>query len=148
MLDLVNNTKTKICRRKALRLLSGILEFYKLGDRQVSLVVVGDAKMKSINKKHRGIDKTTDVLTFPLQVDMGAEPLATSTWGEIFINISEAKRVDKYYDIFGAKKSYSYIFYFLFTHGLLHLVGYDDKAEKDRIAMVELGKKFMDKYYK
>ena len=83
MLDLVNNTKTKICRRKALRLLSAVLEFYKLGDRQVSLVVVGDAKMKSLNKKHRGIDKTTDVLTFPLQVDMGAEPLATSTWGEI-----------------------------------------------------------------
>ena len=148
MVDITNNTKTKISRSKALRLFAAVSDFYNLGDRQVSLVVLGDAKMKSLNKLHRGVDKTTDVLSFPLQADMRAESLPGSTWGEIFINISEAKRVDKYYELFGSKKSYTYIFYFLFTHGLLHLVGYDDKAEKDRIAMVELGKKFMDKYYK
>lgn len=148
MLQIVNKTKTKICRSKALRLQASILDFYNLGERQVSLVVVGDAKMRSLNREHRGIDKTTDVLTFPLHSDMSLQPLEGSIWGEIFINITEAKRARRYVDVFGVKKSYNYIFYFLFTHGLLHLIGYDDELEKDRVAMIELGIKFMDKYYK
>lgn len=148
MLDILNNTKTKICKRKAIRLLEAVLDFYNLGERRVSLVVVGDSKMRSLNKEHRGIDKTTDVLSFPLQTGLREDFLEGDAWGEIFINISEAKRVEKYTDIFSSKKSYTYIFYFLFTHGLLHLVGYDDREEKDRVAMIELGQKFMDKYYK
>lgn len=146
MLELINNTKTRICSRKALRLQRAIFDFYKLGDREVSLVVVGDRKMRSLNRDYRGIDKATDVLTFTINNQYQSED--NKLLGEIFINLDEARRVDKYESIFGRKRSYLYIFYFLFVHGLLHLVGYNDKKESERKAMIELGKYFMTKYYK
>lgn len=36
------------------------------GPAEVSIAFVGDRKMRSINKKHRGIDKTTNILSFSL----------------------------------------------------------------------------------
>jgi len=145
MLEMINKTKTKLCRRTANRLQEGILKFYKLENKEVSLVVVGDAKMKSLNRDFRGIDKTTDVLSFPVEGNVVGED---SLLGEIFININEAKRTDKYMELLGRKRPYKYIFYFLFVHGLLHLIGYDDKTEKERQVMITLGDKFMNGFYK
>lgn len=142
---MLNKTKQKVCGRKAKRLAEGVLNFYNLKDKEVSLVVVGDKKIRTLNKQYRGIDKVTDVLSFKHEGDINPND---NFLGEIFIDISEAKRTHKYVDIFGRKRSYLYIFYFLFVHGLLHLVGYNDGTEKDREAMIELGKKFMDKFYK
>jgi len=101
--------------------------------------------MKSLNRDFRGIDKTTDVLSFPVENNISGED---SLLGEIFINVNEAKRTDKYIELFGAKKPFKYIFYFLFVHGLLHLIGYDDKTEKERQVMIALGEKFMNSFYK
>jgi len=39
----------------------------------------------------------------------------------------------------------NYIFNFLFVHGLLHLLAYNDEKEKDRLQMLDLGKKFLEK---
>ncbi|MDI3496592.1 MAG: putative rRNA maturation factor [Patescibacteria group bacterium] len=146
MVELTNHTNTHICRRKALRLQSAVFDFYKLKERGVSLVVVGDRKMRRLNRDFRGIDKTTDVLTFPINNEY--QPVTDKLIGEIFINLDEAKRTHKYESIFGRKRSYLYIFYFLFVHGLLHLVGYNDEKESDRKAMIVLGEHFMAKYYK
>lgn len=146
MVELINNTKTHICRRRAERLRKGVFDFYNLGDSSVSLVVVSDKKMRSLNRDFRGIDKTTDVLTFSVENNGGVN--GDNLIGEIFINLEEARRAHKYVEIFGRKRSYLFIFYFLFVHGLLHLVGYNDKTEKDRKAMIELGNYFMTKYYK
>jgi probable rRNA maturation factor len=147
MLKMINKTKTKLCRRKVNRLQEGLLKFYHLEDKVVSLVVIGDGKMRKLNRDFRGIDKITDVLAFPIKSELNFEE-EENLLGEIFINIQEARRTDKYVEIFGKKKSYQYIFYFLFIHGLLHLIGYDDKQEKGRLAMIELGIKFMNKYYR
>lgn len=146
MVELINNTKTHICRRRAERLRKAVFDFYNLGKFSVSLVVVSDRKMRSLNRDFRGIDKTTDVLTFPVENDKGIGD--DNLIGEIFINLNEARRTHKYVEIFGRKRSYLFIFYFLFVHGLLHLVGYNDKTEKDRKVMIELGNYFMNKCYK
>lgn len=146
MLEIINNTKEKINRNKALKLKEGILDFYKLQDKELLLIIVGDNKMKSLNRDYRGIDKTTDVLTFPVDTSLSQEE--NNLLGEIFINVQEAKRTTKYVEMFGEKKPFEYIFYFLFVHGLLHLIGYNDKTEKERQAMIALGEKFMNKFYK
>lgn len=47
--------------------ISGVLDERKVkGDMEISVIVVGDRMMKSLNKKYRKLDKTTDVLSFPL----------------------------------------------------------------------------------
>lgn len=146
MLEIINNTSVKINKNKARLLKEGVLDFFKLEDKEIILIVVGDTKMRSLNRDYRGIDKTTDVLTFP--VDTQLSHAEDSLLGEIFINVNEAKKKTKYRDVLSEEKSFEYIFFFLFVHGLLHLVGYDDSTEKGRQAMVSLGEQFMNKFYK
>ncbi len=148
MLEILNTTKKHVCGRKARRLSDDILSFYKLSDKDVSLVVVGDRKMRNLNRDFRGLDKPTDVLSFSATKN----PLTKKTpgqnlLGEIFVNLDEAGRYEKYIELFGRRRSREYIFYFLFAHGLLHLVGYDDKTEKGRLVMVEIGTKFMSRLF-
>lgn len=147
MLEVINKTKIKISKKKAELLKEAVLNFYNLSNREVTLIIVGDKKMRSLNRDYRGLDQTTDVLTFPVENKIIDEE-ENSLLGEIFINIDEAKRTNKYIELFGRKRAYQYIFYFLFVHGLLHLIGYDDKTEAERKVMVALGDKFMNSYYK
>jgi len=148
MLEINNTTKQKFCRRKAARLTAEILAFYHLEDREVSLAVIGDRKMKTLNREFRGIDKTTDVLSFKAaQIPESSDSDIKHSLGEIFINIDEAGRSEKYVELFGRRRSRAYIFYFLLAHGLLHLVGYDDKTEKGRQTMIALGEKFMNRLF-
>ena len=154
MLEINNTTKIHVCGRKSRRLTDLILRFYHLEDQEVSLAIIGDAKMRTLNRERRGLDKTTDVLTFPAAAPRRAgKPKKTAgqiapvLLGEIFINIQEAGRWQKYLEMFGRRRSREYIFFFLFAHGLLHLVGYDDRTEKGRLAMIDLGTKFLESFF-
>jgi probable rRNA maturation factor len=54
-------------RKRVRNAIEAILAERKVkGDMEVSVIVVGDRMMKSLNKKYRKLDKTTDVLSFPL----------------------------------------------------------------------------------
>lgn len=75
---------------------------------KLSLVIIGDARSKSLNKKYRKRNKPANVLSFPLEKGEG----------EIFINPTEASRDAKKF----AMTTKNFIG-FLFIHGLLHLKG-------------------------
>jgi ssRNA-specific RNase YbeY (16S rRNA maturation enzyme) len=45
--------------------------------------------------------------------------------------------------VFSFSPSYDYLLYFLLIHGLLHLAGYNDEIEKERLAIIALGEKIM-----
>ena len=51
-----------------------------------NLIFIGDAKMKELNRKFRGKDKTTDVLSFPIEAN------GRKVEGEIYISLPQAKR--------------------------------------------------------
>ncbi|MDA3803022.1 MAG: rRNA maturation RNase YbeY [Patescibacteria group bacterium] len=153
MIEVNNKTQYKFCRRRLKRLFISFCEMFSLNDGEVSLVVIGDKRMKDLNKQHRKLDKTTDVLTFPLS-EKGLKYLKHNYfWGEIFINISEIKRIAKYDEMFkeiNMKTSHSktrqnYLFYFLIAHGLLHITGYTDETEKQRLQMLKIGKELLEK---
>lgn len=95
----------------------------------LSLLIVDDQEMQSINKEQRGKDKTTDVLSFPMQesirenkVDNVFEELHL---GDIVISkdtcLSQAK--DNNIDFIDE-------FIHLFTHGFLHLLGFDHELSE------------------
>src|SRR3989338_996384 len=87
-------------------------------DVEVGVFIVSPAKMKELNFKHRGKNKPTDVLSFPLRVKHDILHL-----GDIFINKDEpSSRLS-----------------FLVVHGFLHLLGYDhEKSKKDEKVMFAL----------
>jgi len=75
---------------------------------ELSLAFVGDTRSKNLNKKYRGKNKPTNILSFEL----------SKTSGEIVIN---PRLVKKEAPLFN--RSYKNFLCFLFIHGLYHLEG-------------------------
>lgn len=88
----------------------------KKGLENISLVLVGDAKMKELNKKYRGKNRVTDVLSF--------EEL-----NEIFICLPQAKRQAK-----ALKHPLNCELTRLVVHGIVHLKGYEHEGSKRQAA--------------
>ncbi len=141
MVEINNTTKQKVNAPKIKIIVAEFLRVYKKTNWEVSVAIVGPARMRRLNDDYRGIDKTTDVLSFG-----GHDSLGEKYLGEVVININETKKPIKYLEVFAEKKSADYIFYFLLVHGLLHLVGYNDEKENERQRMLILGDKFLQRF--
>jgi len=76
---------------------------------ELSLVFIGDALSRRLNRERRGKDKPANTLSFPL----------TETSGEIFINMAQAKRDAPRFGEGTAAFALR-----LFIHSLLHLKGF------------------------
>ncbi len=127
--EINNRTKNKIDLSLIKKVVEKFLRAYKKTDYSVSLAFVGDKRIRELNKNYRGIDQVTDVLSFP-----GEEKFL----GEIIIDYSQIKRQA---GKFGNKPKDELIF--ILIHGLLHLLGYDDRTEAERKKMEKLGEKFI-----
>lgn len=114
-------------------------------DSQVSIYFVDNERIQEINKEQRGIDKSTDVLTFPMaefyngklnlrtgDIDMDEGLLVL---GDIIISLEKADEQAKSYG-----HSLEREVLFLITHGIYHILGYDhldDVTEKEMITKQE-----------
>lgn len=137
MLEINNLTKTKISVKflqKAAQAAFAVLAVCPGGsgeEKEISLVFVGDAKMRALNKKYRGKDKTTDVLSF-------------EEVNEVFICLPQAKRQAKL-----LKTSLKNELTRLLTHGIVHLAGYDhEKSAQEAERMFAIEKKILNKIEK
>ena len=86
--------------------------------KDIELIITDNDEIKAINKKHRSIDKDTDVLSFPYE-DMPMSPL-----GSIVISVSHVQSKAK-----ELGHSESDELALLFIHGLLHLIGFDHETD-------------------
>lgn len=89
-----------------------------------SITFIDDEEMHKMNLTYRGIDRTTDVLSFALN-DGETIDEEVNLLGDIFISIPKMKSQAEEYG-HSEKRELS----FLVIHGLLHLLGYDH-ANKD-----------------
>ena len=94
--------------------------------RELSLALVGDARMSALHEQFMGIGGPTDVLTFPLDLDARGRPAS----GEVVVCVPEARRRAKEH---GVPLERELLLYAL--HGLLHLCGYDDRTDASFRAM-------------
>ena len=97
-------------------LLEQIADFLGAGD--VELVFVNDDEMRKINREHRGIDKATDVLSFPY------EQVSGGLMGSVVISTDTASRVAG-----ELGHSIECEIALLFLHGILHILGYDHESD-------------------
>ena len=91
---------------------------------RISLAFVGDSAIRRLNRRFLSRNPATDVLSFPLSEDGGA--LA----GEIVVSSQTAQRESRRR---GTPPEGELLLYVV--HGLLHLVGYDDRRRQDAQAM-------------
>lgn len=100
----------------------------------VGIVITGDARIRALNRRYRGIDRVTDVLSFPSDVE--ASPLISRgiprLLGDIVIARGIARRQAR-----EAGHSPDTELRVLALHGLLHLLGYDHEDGSGRMARME-----------
>ncbi len=108
-------------------------------DVSVSVIFVSDKKIHEINKKYRNIDRVTDVISFALADSKDENDYIAQELGDIFISVDAAKRQAIEYD-HSEKREIC----FLFTHGLLHLNGFDHQNKDEEKEMVKYQKMILD----
>ncbi len=131
-LEINNQTKNRVYRsrlEKVAKILSKELKIKKKYN--VSVGFVSQTRMKELNRKFRKKDRVTDVLSFAGDND---------SLGEIIICFIQAKKQAKEFS-----HTYHKEIQFLLIHGLLHLLGYTHKIEKNRKKMEMLQHKIMKK---
>ena len=103
-------------------------------DVEVSCVLVDDERIHEINREYRHIDRSTDVISFAMEDnDQFYVEGMPRTLGDIFISVDHAKKQAEEYG-----HSLRREICFLFTHGILHLLGYDhmtDEQEKEMFGL-------------
>ncbi len=105
---------------------------------EVNVTICDDATIKEINKEHRGIDRATDVLSFPF-FDF-ENPEVLTLLGDIIISRDTAYRQAEEYG-HSAKRE----FCFLAAHSALHLLGYDHETDDEREEMEAKQREILDK---
>ena len=124
------------------------------GNAEISVTFTDDERIKELNRLHRNIDKSTDVLSFPLGEDgeYDINPVTgAKLLGDIVISVPHAvSQADEY------GHSLQREIGFLTVHSMLHLLGYDHVGggieevrmrEKEEKVLTELGLKRNDTYY-
>lgn len=106
----------------------------------LSLAVVGDDVIHTLNARYRGKDKTTDVLSFS-RLEGESIPSPVPEVGDVVIAWQVAKRQAKEYGAPLAEELQR-----LAVHGILHLFGYDHETNaRDAKRMFALQNRILEK---
>lgn len=107
-------------------------EVYGVANSELSITLTDDENIHALNKKYRGIDRATDVLSFAFRESEEPEVIGADfeILGDVIISLERAKVQA---EEFGHSLLREIIF--LEVHGLLHLLGYDHIADDERQEM-------------
>lgn len=96
----------------------------------VSLLLTENPQIQKINREFRNKDQATDVISFAYHEgeDMLVGPY--DTLGDIVISVERVAEQAKDYN-----HAFQREFYYVLTHGLLHLLGYDHMEEEEKKEM-------------
>ncbi len=116
--------------------------FSNIKKAEISIAFVDNPTIKKLNRKYRGKNKVTDVLSFPEFKNIKSYRVGAYL-GEIIISYPVAKKQSQ-------QLSHTVIFeiIFLLIHGYLHLIGYDHLNKKDEQLMTAQEKTILDLFYK
>lgn len=109
-----------------------VLVYLRQNDSMVSVHVIGDKRMTTLNRQYRRMKGTTDVLSFPTQ-DTPDGFFASEDRGDIFISYPQIVRQAKEHHI-SAKEEFTR----MLVHGVLHVFGYDHGTPKEQRKMYPL----------
>ncbi|EHO48896.1 rRNA maturation RNase YbeY [Lentilactobacillus kisonensis] len=118
---------------------------------EMSVTLVNNDEIHQINKKYRGVDRATDVISFaiedsadddfPIIMDESLKESIPENIGDIFVSVD---KVVEQADYLG--HSFQRELGFLVVHGFLHLNGYDHMKKADADVMFPLQKEILNKY--
>lgn len=117
-------------RRRAEKMLAALeVEGRVAGGAELSVALVDDGRIHELNRTYRKKDKPTDVLAFAMQEGEGGAH--QGLLGDVILSIDTARRQAK-----AAKRPLLAELTMLLAHGLLHLLGYDHRNDREERVMV------------
>ena len=155
-MDLEIYDDTKNVPEEKIKLIEDILNFagsyLKLPENtEMSVTLMDNEHIHEINKKYRGVDKPTDVISFAIEEDDPDEvPIILpedeefdipKNIGDIMVSMDKVKEQAEYLG-----HSEDRELGFLVVHGFLHLNGYDHMKEEDEKEMFGLQREIHDSY--
>lgn len=113
----------------------------------ITIILTTDEEIKKINKEQRNIDKSTDVLSFPIYEKEEIEEIKRNRktnvpiiLGDVIISIPTViKQAEEYGH--SLKRELSY----MVVHAFCHLIGHDHIEEKDKIEMRKKEEEILEK---
>jgi len=122
-LEIINLQKFhRVNKNKIKELVKGVLKA-EAADAEINVVLVDNKKIKEMNNAFLGHNYTTDVLSFAYEKE---EKQKNNVAGEIIISVEMAARLARRQERAVDGELALYL-----THGLLHLLGYNDKKKAD-----------------
>lgn len=115
MIAIANRQRIPVDQARLRRVLRLALGALGVADHELSLTLVSDRQIRTLNARYRGVPTRTDVLAFPLA---GPAPVL----GEAVISVETARRQAR-----ALGHSLAAELDLLCCHACLHLVGYDDR---------------------
>lgn len=155
-MDLEIYDDTKNVPEEKIKLIEDVLNFagsyLKLPENtEMSVTLMDNEHIHEINKKYRGVDKPTDVISFAIEEDDTDEvPIILpedeefdipKNIGDIMVSMDKVKEQAEYLG-----HSEDRELGFLVVHGFLHLNGYDHMKEEDEKEMFGLQREILDSY--
>lgn len=125
MIEINNLTRSRVDEALLRRLAQAVLKGEKRGEVNLSVALVGAKRAAELNKKYRKKDKAANVLSFPTgngRIPSGIEGYL----GEVVLCPSQVRKDAKKYGMM-----FEQALAWMFVHGILHLLGYDHKKEKE-----------------
>ena len=116
--DVAGAAVPRLSRREVASFAQRVLRAARGSIGELSIAFVDDATMRALNRKYRGKNKTTDVLTFP---------------DEIVISLDQARRQAR-----DEKHSLATEVRYLIAHGILHAMGLDHETDEGEMNALEL----------
>lgn len=106
----------------------------------VSILLTNNENIQVVNRDYRGKDSPTDVISFAYhETEFEVGPY--DTLGDIVISL---ERVEEQASDYG--HNFQREFYYVLTHGLLHLLGYDHIEDEDKKIMRKKEEEILEKH--
>jgi len=126
-----SNENLLIKQKAIIELCSKVLDAENCNDAKIDFILKDREFLNSLKKEYFKMDVYTDVMAFNLGDKNKIE-------GEVYISVEDVLENSKLYS-----KTFNEEFLRIIIHGLLHLLGYDDKTKKEKDNMTLLEEKYL-----
>ncbi len=141
MFEIFNNTNNDINTSELEDYIKYVVKELDIENAIFNIIFIDNKEIREINREYRNVDRETDVISFALEDNMDVVYEDFRLLGDIYISYEKAIEQAELYN-----HSVKREVFFLATHGILHLLGYDHMEEEDEKVMFGKQNELLDGY--
>ena len=141
MFEIFNNTNNDINTSELEDYIKYVVKELDIENAVFNIIFINNEEIRKINREYRNVDRETDVISFALEDNMDVVYEDFRLLGDIYISYEKAMEQAELYN-----HSVKREVFFLATHGILHLLGYDHMEEEDEKVMFGKQNELLDGY--